>query len=128
LHDRAGVGYECSIRGRKKRNSWGEMQMSLRSLTILLSISVLASGAGIAHAQSASTTAKQALSAFPCPSGDSSCGNGDSPAPKKPHKRKHHKSENSTEVKNTETDSNPNQKIETAPPNDPQYSDPGPEQ
>ena len=58
--------------------------MSLpRSLAILLSISVLAIGAGIARAQDASTTDRQALSAFPCPSGDSSCGNGVSPAAKK---------------------------------------------
>ena len=103
--------------------------MSLqRSLAILLSISMLAIGAGIARAQSASTTAQQALSAFPCPSGDSSCGNGVSSAPKKPLKRKHHKREASAEVKNSEPDSNPNQRIEETPPNDPYYSDPGPEE
>ena len=103
--------------------------MSLRrSLAILLSISVLAIGAGIARAQGASTTARQALSAFPCPSGDSSCGNGVSPAPKKPLKRKHRKREDSAELKNSEADSNPNQKIEEAPPNDPHYTDPGPEE
>lgn len=105
-----------------------EVLMSLqRSLAILLSISVLAIGAGIARAQSASTTARQALSAFPCPSGDSSCGNGVSPAPKKSLKRKHRKREDSAELKNSAADSNPNQKIEEAPPNDPNYTDPGPE-
>ena len=106
----------------------GEVLMSLRSLAILLSISVLAIGAGIARAQGASTTARQALSAFPCPSGDSSCGNGVSPAPKKPLKRKHRKREDSAELKNSEANSNPNQKIEEAPPNDPNYTDPGPEE
>jgi len=103
--------------------------MSLRrSLAILLSISVLAIGAGIARAQDASTTSGQALSAFPCPSGDSSCGNGASSAPKKSHKRKHREHEDSAELNNSDADSNPNQKIEQAPPNDPYYSDPGPEQ
>jgi len=43
----------------------------LRSLAISTSISVLTIGAGIARAQDASTTDRQALSAFPCPSGDS---------------------------------------------------------
>jgi hypothetical protein len=106
-----------------------EVLMSLRrSLVILLSISVLAIGAGIARAQGASTTARQALSAFPCPSGDSSCGNGASPGPKKPLKRKHRKREDSAELKNSAADSNPNQKIEEAPPNDPYYTDPGPEE
>jgi hypothetical protein len=61
-----------------------EVFMSLqRSLAILLSIYLLLMGAGIARAQSASATARQALGAFPCPSGDPSCGNGVSPAPKK---------------------------------------------
>ena len=98
----------------------------VRSLAILLSISVLA--IGIARAQDSSTTARQALSAFPCPSGDSSCGNGVSPAPKRPLKRKHRKREDSAELKNSEADSNPGQKIEEAPPNDPRYTDPGPEE
>ncbi len=99
-----------------------------RSLAILLSISVLAIGAGIARAQSASTTARQALGAFPCPSGDSSCGNGVPSAPKKPLKRKHRKREDSAEQKNSEAEFNPSQRIEQAPPNDPYYSDPGPEE
>jgi hypothetical protein len=99
-----------------------------RSLSILLSISVLVAGAGIVCAQSASTTAQQAMGAFPCPSGDSSCGNGASPAPKKPLKRRHRKGEDSAVVNNSEADSNPSQKIEGAPPNDPHYTDPGPEQ
>jgi hypothetical protein len=103
--------------------------MSLqRSLAILLSISLLAIGAGIARAQDASTTAKQALGAFPCPSGDSSCGNGAPATANKPLKQKNRNRENSTELKNSETDSNPGQKIEEAPPNDPHYTDPGPEQ
>jgi hypothetical protein len=101
--------------------------MSLRrSLAILLSISVLTIGAGLALAQDASTTAKQALSAFPCPSGDASCGNGAAPAAKKPLKRKHHKHEAGAES-TTSDGSNPNQKIETTPPNDSNYDDPGPE-
>ncbi len=54
-----------------------------RSLAILLSISVLAIGAGIARSQDATTTARQALGAFPCPSGDSSCRNDVSPTAKK---------------------------------------------
>jgi len=98
-----------------------------RSLAILISISVVAIGAGIARAQDASTTARQALSAFPCPSGDSSCGNGVSPAPKKPLKRKHRKHEDSAGSTNSDG-SNPNQKVEEAPPNDSHYTDPGPEQ
>jgi len=98
-----------------------------RSLSILLSISVLVAGAGIVCAQSASTTAQQAMGAFPCPSGDSSCGNGVPSAPNKPHKRKHHRQETSVDQNNSETDSNPNQRIEQAPPNDPYYTDPGPE-
>jgi hypothetical protein len=103
--------------------------MSLqRSLSILLFIFVVAIGPGIARAQSASTTARQALGAFPCPSGDSSCGNGVSPAPNRPFKRKHRKREDSAELKDSEADSNPNQKIEEAPPNDPYYTDPGPEE
>jgi hypothetical protein len=102
--------------------------MSLRrSLSILFSIALLASGAGIAHAQPASTTPQQAMGAFPCPSGDSSCGNGAPSAPDKPHKRKHHRHEDSAAQNNSEADSNPNQRIEQAPPNDPYYSDPGPE-
>lgn len=106
-----------------------EVLMSLpRSLAILLSIAVLAIGGGIARAQDASTTDRRALSAFPCPSGDSSCGNGVSPARKKNLKRKHRKREDSAELKNSEADSNPGQKIEEAPPNDPYYTDPGPEQ
>lgn len=96
-----------------------------RPLAILLSISLLA---GVARAQSASTTARQALGAFPCPSGDSSCGNGASPAPNKQLKRKHHKREHGPELKNSEAESNPNQKIEEAPSNDPYYTDPGPEE
>jgi hypothetical protein len=103
--------------------------MSLsRSLAILLSISVLAIGAGIARAHDASSTDRRALSAFPCPSGDSSCGNGVSPAPKKTLKRKRRKRDDSAESKNSEADSNPDQKIEEAPANDAHYSDPGPEQ
>jgi hypothetical protein len=99
-----------------------------RSLAILFSISVLAIGTGIVRAQSASTTVRQALGAFPCPTGDSSCGNGVSPALKKPLKRKHRKREDSAELKNSDADSNPNQRIEQAPPNDPYYTDPGPEE
>jgi len=136
LHYCAGAAMNGSISRRPKRNSGaasimssfknrGEILMSLRSLAILLSISVLAMGAGIARAQSASTTARQALGAFPCPSGDSSCGNGAAPAPK-PLKRKHRKHAESAELNSD--GSNPNQKIEAAPPNDPQYDDPGPEQ
>jgi hypothetical protein len=103
--------------------------MSIRqSLAILISISMLAIGGRIARAQSASTTARQALNAFPCPSGDSSCGNGASLAPKAPLKRKHRKHKDSAELQNSEADSNPNQKIEQAPPNDRYYTDPGPEQ
>jgi hypothetical protein len=103
--------------------------MSLpRSLAILISISVLAVGVGIARAQEASTTAQQAASAFPCPSGDSSCGNGASPVRQKPLKRKHHRREASAEQENSQAGGNPNQKIEEAPPNDPRYTDPGPEE
>ena len=99
-----------------------------RSFAIFLTIAMLPIGAGISPAQDASTTARKALRAFPCPSGDSSCGNGVSPGPKKPLKRKHHKHDDTAELKNSEADSNPNQKIEEAPPNDPHYTDPGPEQ
>jgi hypothetical protein len=99
-----------------------------RSLVILLSISVLAIGARIAEAQSASTTSREALGAFPCPSGASSCGNGAAPAARKLLKRKHGKLEDSAELKHSEADSNLKQKIEAAPPNDPYYTDPGPEQ
>ena len=81
----------------------------------------------MARAQNASTTAQQALSAFPCPSGDASCGNGAAPAAKKPLKRKHHKHQESAESTNSDG-SNPDQKIETTPPNDQHYDDPGPEQ
>ncbi len=98
-----------------------------RSLAILLSISVLTLGARIARAQDASTTARQAVRAFPCPSGDSSCGNGVSTAAKKPLKRKHRKHEDSAESTNSDG-SNPNQKVEEAPANDSHYTDPGPEQ
>jgi len=104
--------------------------MSLhRPLAILLSISVMAIGTGIARAQAAKTTAQQALSAFPCPSGDASCGNGASTAPTNSSKRKHRKHHDSAgATTSAATDSNPNQKIEQAPTNDPAYSDPGPEQ
>jgi hypothetical protein len=98
-----------------------------RSLAILLSIFLLTLRAEIAHAQAASTSPRQALGAFPCPSGDSSCGNGVSSAPKKSLKRKHHQHEDSAGLQNSEADSNPHQKIEQAPPNDPYYTDPGPE-
>ena len=101
---------------------------SKRLLLTLLCMVLLAIRAVIAHAQAASTTAQQALGAFPCPSGDSSCGNGVSSAPQKPLKRKHRKRMQNAETNSSATDSNPNQKIETAPANDPYYTDPGPEQ
>ncbi len=100
----------------------------LRPLVISLSISVLSIGAGLAYAQDARTTARQAASSLPCPSGDSSCGNGAPSAPQKPLKRKHHKREESAEQENSQAGGNPNQKIEETPPNDSRYTDPGPEE
>ena len=99
-----------------------------RSMAIVLSMFVLAIEAGVAHAQDASTTARQAASSMPCPSGDSSCGNGAPSASTKPLKRKHHKRDAGAQQENSQAGGNPNQKIEPAPPNDPQYDDPGPEQ
>ena len=106
--------------------------MLKRSLVIWVSVSMLAIDAGVACAQEAKTTPKQALSSLPCPSGDSSCGNGVSSAPTKESKHKHRKHEESkrevsAEAKDPGDGSNPNQKIEEAAPNDPNAYDPGPE-
>ncbi len=100
----------------------------LQPLAISLSISVLAIGTGVARAQEARTTPQQAASSLPCPSGDSSCGNGAAPAAEKPLKRKHRKHQDSAEQENSQAGGNPNQKVEEAPPNDPRYTDPGPEE
>lgn len=100
----------------------------LRPFAIVLSLSVLAIGAEVATAQEARTTARQAASSLPCPSGDSSCGNGPPPATEKPLREKHRKREDNAEQENSQASGNPNQKVEEAPPNDPRYTDPGPEE
>ena len=63
---------------------------------------------GSASAQPARTAPKDALSSFPCPTGDASCGNGAKIGAKKKAKRI-----NST-AQNNLPDSNPDQKIEGA--------------
>jgi len=63
---------------------------------------------------------RDALKAFPCPSGDSSCGNGapassgQSSKSKRHHKHQKQQQENVVQ-QNSLPDSNPNQKIEDAP-------------
>lgn len=89
-----------------------------RLLATLLALCLFTIGTGSVYGQSARTTASDAMSAFPCPSGDASCGNGVTSAPKNPVKHKHHKQENNIEPQNSLPDSNPNQKIEDAPSNE----------
>jgi len=62
---------------------------------------------GPASSQPAQTTHGQAMAAFPCPSGDTSCGNGAKAGAKKIKQRK-------STAQNNLPDSNPNQKIEGA--------------
>lgn len=82
----------------------------------LLVLGLLAIGAGSsAQAQSARTTAKDALGAFPCPSGDASCGNGSpSTSTKSPpiNGVSHKQAQKKIAPQNSLPDSNPNQKIE----------------
>jgi hypothetical protein len=79
--------------------------MVLHKLIVTLGFAAL--GIGPANSQPARTTAAQAAAAFPCPTGDASCGNGDKAGAKK---AKHRKSS----AQNDLPDSNPNQKIEGA--------------
>lgn len=83
-------------------------------------------GSSYAQAQSARTSPNDALNAFPCPSGDASCGNGspssgstDAPPINGVGPRKHTQK---AAPQNAEPDSNPDQKIEDAGPGD---EDPG---
>ncbi len=82
-----------------------------RLVPALLALGLLAMGAGPASAQTARMMA-QGAAAFPCPSGDASCGNGAPAHAKKTAKAaKHQKSA----AQNALPDSNPNQKIENTP-------------
>jgi hypothetical protein len=91
---------------------------SQRLSPTLLALCLFTMGTGYAYAQSARTTASDAMSAFPCPSGDASCAKRLSSAPEKPVKHKHHKNQHNIEPQNSLEDSNPNQKIENAPSGD----------
>ncbi|HLW71960.1 MAG TPA: hypothetical protein VKS22_15205 [Candidatus Binataceae bacterium] len=82
-----------------------------KMLPAILMVWFFAIGTGAAHAQGARTTAKDAASAFPCPSGDTSCGNGAPAASGSPPA-------NNIAPQNSVPDSNPNQKIEDEPSND----------
>lgn len=79
-------------------------------------------GGSSAQAQNARTSPNDALNAFPCPSGDASCGNGSpaSAATRSPPINglvPHEKAQNRA-PQNAEPDSNPDQKIEDAGPGD----------
>jgi hypothetical protein len=91
--------------------------MSHRISAGLVVICLLA-GAAPAGAQQPRTTTHDAMGAFPCPSGDASCGNGLQAAASKRHQHKHREQAENPLTQNTEVDSNPNQKIEDAPPGD----------
>ena len=84
-----------------------------RLMPTLLALGLVAIGAGPAHAQLGRMLA-QGAAAFPCPSGDASCGSG-APAGSTKHRR--HKHQNDA-AQNSLPDSNPNQKIEGAGPGD----------
>ncbi|HEV8015260.1 MAG TPA: hypothetical protein VGP48_06985 [Stellaceae bacterium] len=81
-----------------------------RLMPALLALGLLAMGAGAASAQTARMIA-QGASAFPCPSGDASCGNGVKTGSQNPAKQKHPNGA----AQNSLPDSNPDQKIEDAP-------------
>jgi hypothetical protein len=82
----------------------------------LLALGLIAIGAGPAHTQLGQMLA-QGAAAFPCPSGDASCGNGAPAGTTNSGKHKHHKHRNDA-TQNSLPDSNPNQKIEGAGPGD----------
>jgi hypothetical protein len=84
---------------------------SHRLVPALLALGLLALGAGPASAQTARMIA-QGAAAFPCPSGDSSCGNG---APTHAKKAAKTAKQQKSAAKNSLSDSNTNQKIENTP-------------